>query len=155
MQEHTHTEGWQRGLRKDGWAQRTWLKSLVCVSRTKREKEGKRGKPPRAVIPYGTEANIHCSSSESYSSLKRKAAGSQQLLGSHTSSSLFRAVATIQSPVSNASVLSKQLPRGHGPRRVCGCYCGGCCSGGPSCWGGAGRGPGGLGTGTSWCCLCL
>lgn len=124
------------------------------ASGKKRGKEGER-KATEVVIPYGTEANIHCSSSESYASLKRKAAGSKQLLGPHASSSLFRVVATIQSPTSNASVLSQQLPSGHGPRRACGCYCGGCCSGGPSCWGGAGRGPGGLGTGISWCCLCL
>lgn len=129
--------------------------SVLWMFPETREKEEERGKPLRVVIPYGTEAHIPCSSSESYLSLKRKAAGSKQLLGSHTSSSLFPAVATIQSPRSNTSVLSKQLPGGHGPRRAGGCYCGGCCSGGPSCWGGAARGPGGLGTGISWCCLCL
>lgn len=62
----------------------------------KREERKEKGKPLRVVIPYGTEANIHCSSSKSYSSLKRKAAGSKQLLRSHASSSLFRVVATIQ-----------------------------------------------------------
>lgn len=42
-----------------------------------REEKKEKGKPLRVVIPYGTEANIQCSSSESYSSLKRKAAGSK------------------------------------------------------------------------------
>lgn len=86
------------------------------MSAERREKKKEKGKPLRDVIPYGTETNIHCSSGESYSSLKRKAAGSKQLLGFNTSSRLFQAVATIQSPTSNVSVLSKQLLSGHGPR---------------------------------------
>lgn len=42
-------------------------------------KQKKRGKPRRAVIPYGTETNIQLSLGESYSSLKIKASDSKQL----------------------------------------------------------------------------
>lgn len=57
--------------------------SVLCMFAERRKKKKDRGKPLRVVIPYGTETNIHCcSSGESYSSLKRKAAGSKQLLGS-------------------------------------------------------------------------
>lgn len=84
--------------------------SVLCMFAERRKKKKDRGKPLRVVIPYGTETNIHCcSSGESYSSLKRKAAGSKQLLGSTPSSCLFQAAATVQSPRTNASVVSKQL----------------------------------------------
>jgi hypothetical protein len=57
--------------------------SVLCMFAERRKKK-ERGKPLRVVIPYGTETNIHCSSAESRASLKRKAAGSKQLLGFNT-----------------------------------------------------------------------
>lgn len=57
--------------------------SVLCTFAERRKKK-ERGKPLRVVIPYGTETDIHCSSGKSYTSLKRKAAGSKQLLGFNT-----------------------------------------------------------------------
>lgn len=116
VRSYAHQQDDKRSLRKDSGYSRHDL-SVLCMFAERREKKKEKGKPLRDVIPYGTETNIHCSSGESYSSLKRKAAGSKQLLGFNTSSRLFQVVATIQSPTSNASVLSEQLLSGHGPRR--------------------------------------
>lgn len=50
-----------------------------CLSNVSGVKKGGRGKPLRAVIPYGTETDIQLSLGKSYLSLKIKASDSKQL----------------------------------------------------------------------------
>lgn len=81
VRSYAHQQDDKRSLRTDSGYSRHDL-SVLCMFAERREKKKEKRKPLRDVIPYGTETDIHCSSGESYSSLKRKAAGSKQLLDS-------------------------------------------------------------------------